>query len=127
LEKSLKSAAMKKSLPLFFWLILLAGCASVGNQAITQQGNLDRIQEGKSTKADVQNAVGTPARITPLPEGELWEYSYSHTSVNSEYVVSNETRQLSVLFDKQGIVRKIQAGNDLGYNLKFLKKLILIN
>jgi outer membrane protein assembly factor BamE (lipoprotein component of BamABCDE complex) len=118
---------MKKSLPLFFFLMLLAGCASVGNQAITQQGNLDRIQEGKSTKADVQNAVGTPARITPLPEGELWDYSYSHTSVNPGYGVSNETLQLSVLFDKQGIVRKIQTGNDLGYNLKFLKELILMN
>jgi len=118
---------MKKSLPLFFFLMLLAGCASVGNQAITQQGNLDRLQEGKSTKADVQNAVGTPDRITLLPEGELWDYSYSHTSVNPGYGVSNETQQLSVLFDKQGIVRKIQTGDDLGYNLKFLKKLILMN
>jgi outer membrane protein assembly factor BamE (lipoprotein component of BamABCDE complex) len=71
--------------------------------------------------------VGTPARITPLPEGELWDYSYSHTSVNPGYGVSNETLQLSVLFDKQGIVRKIQTGNDLGYNLKFLKELILMN
>lgn len=118
---------MKKSLPIFFFLMLLAGCASVGNQAITQQGNLDRIQEGKSTKADVQNAVGTPARITLLPEGELWDYSYSCTSVNPGYEVSNETQQLSVLFDKQGIVRKIQTGDDLGYNLRFLKKLILMN
>ena len=118
---------MKKFLSLFFCLLFLAGCAANGNQGITQQGNLDRIQEGKSTKADVQNAVGTPARITPLPEGELWDYSYSHTSVNPGYGVSNETQQLSVLFDKQGIVRKIQTGNDLGYNLKFLKKLILIN
>ncbi|MGA8139412.1 MAG: hypothetical protein WB948_01895, partial [Desulfobaccales bacterium] len=55
----LRSAAMKKFLSLFFCLLFLAGCAANGNQGITQQGNLDRIQEGKSTKADVQNAVGT--------------------------------------------------------------------
>ncbi len=107
--------------------MLLAGCASNGNQMITQQGNLDRLQEGKSTKADVQNAVGTPARITPLTGGELWDYSSSQTKVNTAGGVSNETQQLSVLFDRQGIVRKIQVGNDMRYNLESLKKLLLMH
>lgn len=118
---------MKKFLSLFFCLLFLAGCATNGNQGITQQGNLDRIQEGKSTMADVQNAVGTPARITPLRDGELWDYSYSQTSVNPGLGISNQTRQLSVFFDKQGIVRKVQAGNDMGYDLESLKKMMLMN
>ena len=118
---------MKTSLPLFFCLMLLAGCASGGNQAITQQGSLDRIQEGKSTKADVQHTFGTPARITPLRDGELWDYSYSQTNVDPVIGISNKTHQLSVFFDKQGIVRKVQTGPDMGYDLQSLKKLMLMN
>ena len=114
---------MKTLFPLFFCLIFLAACGSAGNQAITDPGNLARIQEGKSNKADVLNAVGQPAKITPLPEGELWEYRYDQMTLNpadfipilglgvlaSGYGSFNETNQLSVLFDKQGIVLKIQA------------------
>ncbi|MGA8141158.1 MAG: outer membrane protein assembly factor BamE [Desulfobaccales bacterium] len=118
---------MNKFLPILFCLMLLAGCASGGNQAITQQGSLDRIQEGKSTKADVQNEFGTPARITPLRDGELWDYSYSQTSVDPIIGISNKTRQLSVFFDKQGVVSKIQAGTDMRYDLQSLKKLMLMN
>ncbi len=118
---------MKNLVVVFLCLMLLAGCATGGNQGITQQGNLGRIQEGKSTKADVQSAVGTPARITPLRDGELWDYSYSQTSVTPNFGISKETRQFSVFFDKQGIVRKVQAGNDMGYDLESLKKMILMN
>ncbi|MGO9622578.1 MAG: outer membrane protein assembly factor BamE [Desulfobaccales bacterium] len=118
---------MNKFLPIFFCLMLLAGCASGGNQAITQQTYLDRIQEGKSTKADVQNAFGTPARITPLRDGELWDYNYSQTSIDPVLGISNKTRQLSVFFDKQGIVSKIKSENDMRYDLQTLKKLMLMN
>jgi outer membrane protein assembly factor BamE (lipoprotein component of BamABCDE complex) len=118
---------MNKFLLIFFCFMLLAGCASGGNQAITQPNNLGRIQEGKSTKADVQNEFGTPARITPLRDGELWDYSYSQTSIDPVLGISNKTSQLSVFFDKQGIVSKIQAGNDMRYDLQSLKKMMLMN
>lgn len=115
---------MKNFCPLFFCLMFLVGCVSGGNQAITDRENLARIQEGKSNKAEVRTAVGQPSKITPLPEGELWEYSYVKSTVNpavmvplvglgvlaSGYGTFNESYQLSVLFDNQGIVRKIQAG-----------------
>ena len=114
---------MKKIL-LIFLGIFVYGCGSAGNQLITDRSKIQRIQEGISTKADVQAAVGAPAKITPLPQGELWEYSHMKMQVNpasyipiiglgvlaSGYGTFNEAHQLSILFDNQGIVSKVEAG-----------------
>ena len=109
---------------LIFLGIFFCGCVSAGNQAITDRSNLQRIREGVSTKTDVRSALGAPAKITPLPQGELWEYGYGKSQANpaafipiiglgvlaSGYGTFNENYQVSVLFDNQGIVRKIEAG-----------------
>lgn len=115
---------MKNLLLLIFLLVFIYGCVSRGNQAITDSANLSGIQEGVSKKADVRGAMGAPAKITPLPDGELWEFSHAKSQVNpavflpliglgvlaSGYGTFNETHNLSILFDNQGIVRKIEAG-----------------
>jgi outer membrane protein assembly factor BamE (lipoprotein component of BamABCDE complex) len=115
---------MRKIYFIFLIGIFSFGCVSGGNEAITNPGNLAQIQEGVSTKAQVTAAIGGPMKITPTAEGELWEYSHAQTQMNpamflpiinlgvlaSGYGTFNEMHQLSILFDSQGIVRKIAAG-----------------
>lgn len=87
--------------------------------------NLARIQEGKSTKLHVRAAVGNPNRVIPNTDGgETWEYLYYTGRISPMmYVplvgnvvaasgkgVTDEGHTLLVVFDKRGVVQKIEAG-----------------
>jgi outer membrane protein assembly factor BamE (lipoprotein component of BamABCDE complex) len=130
---------MKKLFILIFLGFFIYGCASAGNPAITDSGNLNRIQEGVSKKGDVRSAIGAPVKITPMPDGELWEYGFGKSQVNpavfipliglgimaSGYGTFSEIHHVSILFDNQGIVRKIEAGkmNPKTYKAPFYGKI----
>ena len=105
-------------------MAFLSGCVSTGNQAILNQSNVAKIKEGISTKADVKAAVGEPMQVTPFPEGELWYYSAGKLAMSpvafvpvvrwvalgSGHGVDMYSNDLSVLFDNEGIVRKVEYG-----------------
>jgi hypothetical protein len=93
-----------------------AGCAATGNGAVktlTQQGAAQAIVIGKSTRADVEAAFGT-ASITTFANGyELWLYQVGYAKavdsvpyVNLVVSSADNKRELSILFDRNGVVKK---------------------
>ena len=94
----------------------LAGCAATGNGAVrtlTQQGAAQAIVIGKSGKADIEAAFGT-ASITKFANGyELWLYQVGYAKavdsvpyVNLVVSSADNKRELSILFDRNGVVKK---------------------
>ena len=97
---------------------VLAGCASTGNGALktlTQERAAQAIVIGKSTKADIETAFGT-ASITTFANGyELWLYQVGYAKVvdSLPYVnlvvnSADNKRELSILFGRNGVVKKYQ-------------------
>ena len=93
---------------------LFTGCAvKSGNdklQDVTQENILEKIQNGKSTKADVRKVLGEPANVDFKENGlEQWNYTHSRKvekGINYVPVVNwfvrgtNDTKKtLVVLFD----------------------------
>jgi hypothetical protein len=104
------------------WLCIaafvLAGCASTGNGAVktlTQERAAQAIVIGQSTKADIGAAFGT-ANMTTFANGyELWLYQVGYAKVvdSLPYVnlvvnSADNKRELSILFDRNGVVKKYQ-------------------
>jgi hypothetical protein len=93
-----------------------AGCAATGNGAVTtltQQGAARTIVVGKSTRADIEAAFGR-ANVTRFANGyELWLYQVGYSKavdsmpyVNLVVSSADNKRELSILFDKDGVVKK---------------------
>ena len=97
----------------------LTGCATTtGNGAVTtltQDRAAQAIVIGKSTRADISAAFGT-ASVTQFPNGyELWLYQVGYSKmvdsmpyVNLLVSSADNKRELSILFDKTGVVKKYQ-------------------
>ena len=114
-------SAMDKSLRRIAVLALaaaVAGCASVGNgtvKTLTHERAADTIVIGSSTKADISAAFGA-ADVTKFSNGyELWLYQVGYSKavdsvpyVNLLLSSADNTRELSILFDKAGVVKKYQ-------------------
>ncbi|UTY59720.1 hypothetical protein [Massilia sp. erpn] len=112
---------MKKTLRAAILSILswtLAGCASTGNGAIktlTQEGAAHAIVIGKSTRADINESFGS-ASVTKFSNGyELWLYQLGYSKmvdslpyVNLVLSSAENKRELSILFDQAGVVKKYQ-------------------
>jgi outer membrane protein assembly factor BamE (lipoprotein component of BamABCDE complex) len=101
--------------------IVFSGCAtSVGNAVMKEQSAETigaQITEGKTTKAEVQKALGSPSKVTFNQLGiEQWTYSYARATpkaINFVPVVSMFARgadvhkkELLILFDDAGRVKK---------------------
>lgn len=111
---------MDKSLRIIALLALaaLAGCASTGNGAVktlTRERAVSTIVVGSSTRADISAAFGA-ADVTKFSNGyELWLYQVGYSKavdsvpyVNLLLSSADNTRELSILFDKTGVVKKYQ-------------------
>ena len=112
---------MKKNLRLIAWFLLAAataGCASTGNgtvKTLTQERAAQTIVIGKSSKADISAAFGN-ATITPFANGyEIWLYQLGYSKivdslpyVNLVLSSADNKKELSILFDRTGVVRKYQ-------------------
>ena len=105
-----------RSIAAFVLAAAFAGCAATGNGAVTtltQQGAARTIVIGKSTKADIEAAFGR-ANVTPFANGnELWLYQVGYSKavdsmpyVNLVVSSADNKRELSILFDKDGVVKK---------------------
>ncbi|MFL6631608.1 MAG: hypothetical protein ACJ8HJ_04730 [Massilia sp.] len=97
---------------------VLAGCASTGNgvvKTLTQERAAQAIVIGKSTKADIGAAFGA-ANVTTFANGyELWLYQVGYAKVvdsvpyvNLVVSSADNKRELSILFDRNGVVKKYQ-------------------
>lgn len=64
----------------------LAGCASSGNQQLkneTETSVQSKIQEGKTTKAEVKSFFGSPDAVSYTDGGnEVWKYAFAKVKVN---------------------------------------------
>ncbi|WP_257828187.1 outer membrane protein assembly factor BamE domain-containing protein [Burkholderia glumae] len=99
---------------------LLAGCATTGNERLegtTQQSVKSQIEEGKTTKDEVQNVFGSPNKTTFTDSGlEIWTYELAHATphaINFVPIVGAfahgadvKKKTLTVLFDDKGVVKK---------------------
>lgn len=66
--------------------VTLAGCASSGNQQLkneTETSVQSKIQEGKTTKAEVKSVFGSPDAVSYTDGGnEIWKYTFAKVKVN---------------------------------------------
>lgn len=94
----------------------LSACATTGNgtvKTLTAERTSQTLVIGTTTKADVNAAFGA-ASVTHFDNGyELWLYQVGWPKivdslpwVNLVASSANNERELSVLFDKTGIVKK---------------------
>ncbi|EJV4343503.1 hypothetical protein [Enterobacter hormaechei] len=65
---------------------VLVGCASSGNQQLkneTETSVQTKIQEGKTTKAEVKSYFGSPDAVSYTDGGnEIWKYAFAKVKVN---------------------------------------------
>ncbi|WP_320704864.1 hypothetical protein [Enterobacter asburiae] len=77
---------MKKIALAVIIAIGLVGCASSGNQQLkneTETSVQTKIQEGKTTKAEVKSYFGSPDAVSYTDGGnEIWKYAFAKVKVN---------------------------------------------
>lgn len=120
---------MKRTLPLLCLQLALSGsvlfgisaCASLGTDAgtpSTEDGVRQTLTIGKSTKADVTRRMGD-AKVNTFHSGyEVWVYNYKKelpmfvdfipvvSTVATLVDAATRDRELAILFDRNGIVKK---------------------
>lgn len=86
------------AIALFSMLFIVAGCATVGQDFATH--NVDQIEIGETTRADIQEMFGEPWR-TGVEDGKrTWTYGKYRWSAFGDA----ETTDLVVRFNKDGTV-----------------------
>ena len=105
--------------------ILISGCASSGNKQIADNGAVAKIEEGKSTKADVRAFVGQPTKVNFRDDNtEVWEYVYTRGQMRPATLIpvvgwfaggmDTTGSTLTILFNKDNIVQKVGSGKISG-------------
>ncbi len=110
---------------ILFCLVIVSACASTGNKQITEVGTIAKIEEGKSTKADVKSLVGEPTKVNFRDDNtEVWEYVYQRGQVRpATFIpvvgwfaggVDQTGSTLTILFNKDNVVQKVGSGRISG-------------
>lgn len=108
----------------------VSGCYSSGRKI--DQGNIERIQIGKTTKQEVTSLLGAPEQLTRMGNGDMtMTYSYyrvqSHASsfipIVGAFVGGADTQNqfVTVTVGSDGVVRDImssEGGMDINSGLK---------
>ncbi|TCW46622.1 hypothetical protein EDC53_107196 [Phytobacter diazotrophicus] len=114
---------MKKIVMIALGVALLAGCASSGNQQLkneTETSVQTKIQEGKTTKAEVKSVFGSPDNVSYTDGGnEIWKYSFAKVKINGTTFIpfyglfhngTNGTKkELTVLFKDDKVQKYTMA------------------
>lgn len=101
-------------------LVLLGGCASVGNESIadaSQESVSAQLVKGKTTQEQVRGLYGDPAKISFTDSGnEIWEYDFSRVHSKPQNFIpyvnlissgaEGDKKSLVIFFDKSKIVRQ---------------------
>ena len=115
---------MKKSI-LVLCLVLLVGCATTGNVQISDPATVSKIEEGKTTKAEVRGLVGDPTKVNfDMNKNEIWQYVYSKATAKPASFIpvvgifaggaDMSGNTLTILFDKNGVVERVGSGKTTG-------------
>ncbi|MFW0974770.1 hypothetical protein [Leclercia pneumoniae] len=114
---------MKKIVSAAALAATLAGCASSGNQQLkneTETSVRSKIQEGKTTKAEVKAFFGSPDGVSYTDGGnEIWKYSFAKVKVNGTTFIpfyglfhngTNGTKkELTILFKNDTVQKYTMA------------------
>lgn len=101
-------------------IALLGGCATAGNEKMkdqTQASMAQQLTEGKTTKQEVQAALGNADSVSFTDSGnEIWTYRHSRATPHAQNFIpvvslfsrgaDVKTKEVVILFSKEGIVSK---------------------
>lgn len=116
---------------------LISACSvTYGNKSVASPAAYGRLLPGKSSKADVYDALGQPSDVVTMKNGVLWTYRYRKAKndflgniplfgVNLIAGGKNgDVHTVLALFDRQGVLASRTAGRKKLYtsNLASLKR-----
>jgi outer membrane protein assembly factor BamE (lipoprotein component of BamABCDE complex) len=114
--------------PLLLALLLITGCVSMGRKL--DQDAVNRIHEGKTTRDEVVQWLGSPDQTTRVGETTTFEYHFMRASAKPEGFIpivgafaggmNTQNQMVSVTFDNRGIVRQLMTsggGSEIGFGL----------
>jgi outer membrane protein assembly factor BamE (lipoprotein component of BamABCDE complex) len=98
--------------------LVVAGCASVGNENLRNESQTSieqKIVKGKTTKAEVSATLGSPDDTSFTDSGnEIWKYRHVVSTAKASSFIpvislfaagsDQEKKEVVVLFDKAGVV-----------------------
>jgi outer membrane protein assembly factor BamE (lipoprotein component of BamABCDE complex) len=121
---------MKYILPTLcvLFAMLSPSCVSMGRKL--DQEAVNRIHEGRTTRAEVVAWLGSPDQTTRFGEMTTFQYHFVRASAKPEGFipivgafaggVNTQNQMVSVTFDSRGIVRQIMStggGTEIGVGL----------
>lgn len=112
---------MQKLIAVSLFSVLLVGCASMGNPRLRNETDVTvsgKIVEGVSTKTDIKSAFGAPESVifSGNDSHETWSYEFQKVTPDLVSYIpivnffgiksSGQKKQLTVLFDARGLVKR---------------------
>lgn len=108
-------------------VIVMSGCASMGNERLAEQSQSSlqkQFSEGKTTKADVQSALGPATKVSFTDSGnEIWSYSWAHATPQARNFIpvvglfsrghDVARKELTVMFDRNGVVSRFSMNESM--------------
>ena len=105
---------------LLFMILLVTGCASIGNESLRKESESSvpqKIFEGKTSKDEIRSMFGSPISTSFTDSGlEIWKYELSKMSADAVSYIpvvnlfgtssSGTKKELTILFDEKGIVKR---------------------
>lgn len=92
--------------------LFLAACSPEvrTHGAMPPKSALEQIEPGKSTRADVAQALGTPSTTSLFDNGEVWYYIGSRHQQVSFHANEELERQVMIFtFDKSGVMDEMKT------------------
>jgi outer membrane protein assembly factor BamE (lipoprotein component of BamABCDE complex) len=96
------------------------GCASVGRQV--DQGAVDKIEKGKTTRAEVISLIGSPDRIMNIGTGDtIFSYHYARAAAKPQSFIpivgpfiggtNVQSQYISIMFGPDDVVKNITSSH----------------
>jgi len=100
-----------------FMVALSTGCMSSGNKIAA--ADVNQIQKGVTTRAEVEQKLGPPAFSGIYPEGKrMLQYNYYESTSDGRYMIpvvglfsgsgTQKQQMLQIIIDKNGIVEDVE-------------------
>ena len=112
---------MKKAIAIVFVALLVASCASTGNQTLKTESEVSissKVQQGVTTAPEIKAMFGSPYETT-YTDGGLMIWKYRLDDMRSDAVnyipivnwfgssASGTRKELVVLFDENDVVKRV--------------------
>lgn len=121
------------------FLLALAACSvTYGSKSVASPAIYGRLAPGKSSKADVYDALGQPSDVVTMKNGVLWTYRYRKAENDFLGYIplfgvnliaggkNGDVHTVLALFDRRGVLASRTAGRQKLYtsNLASLKRTV---